>query len=80
MQYSRELITLAIRGENGDAFAGRDAMTMQQSLCGRAGHHTRQIIVAEHRRLLDHAGGKDHGARAHLVMRVGSTSATQWSA
>ena len=35
-QHARELVTLAVRREDGDALARRNAMTMQQALCGRA--------------------------------------------
>ena len=62
--------SLGVGGRTTARRPGAHAVEPHQPLRGRAQHHARQVVVAEHQRLLDAAGGEHHGLGAQLVQPV----------
>jgi hypothetical protein len=66
MQLETGCIGIQIGGNDDYSAAGSDAVPRGKPCRAGRQHDAGQIIVAKHCRLLDHSGGKYHGAGAHL--------------
>ena len=69
-QIERHLVAVLVGARDDGAPARRHPVQPHQALRPRAEHDAGQIVVAEHHRLLERAGGDDHLLRAHLVHSV----------
>ena len=63
---TRRSVTLCIRRQDDHAPCRRDREAVQQPLGGAREQHARQIVAAEHGRLLAGALGENHCARPHF--------------
>src|SRR5687767_5506956 len=70
MQIERRQIALVVRSQYDAARKRLDRKLMDQSPGCRRQHHARQIIVPEHRGLLDRSGGHDDGSGTHLYQAL----------
>ena len=59
-------VAVGVGGQHHGGVHGLDRVAVDQALRRRCQHDARQIVVAEHRRLLEDAGRDDHGACPHL--------------
>ena len=66
VQIQTDRIRLQIGGHHDHPASGSDPVALQQTPCARCQQHARQIIVAEHRGLLDDAGGEHHRLGTHF--------------
>ena len=62
----RRPMAVVVVGEHHDLASGADAEAVDVGADGAGQHHPRPVVVGEHQRPLDRAGGQHHPAGAHL--------------
>ena len=65
-QVERGLVALLVGGDHDGSAAGADAPEAKEPLCRGGEHDPGQVVVAEHHRLLDRAGGEHDGPARSL--------------
>ncbi|MNZ40296.1 hypothetical protein D3C78_578090 [compost metagenome] len=63
-------VAVVVAGQHHRALARLDRVQLDQALRGAGQHHPRQVVVAEHHRLVEGAGRDDALLGAHLVQAV----------
>ncbi len=69
-QVEGDAVAMGVGGGDHRALAGLDAVEADQTLHGRAQHHPRQVVAAEHHRLLEGAGRQHDLLGAQLDQTV----------